>query len=391
MRKQIFLLTMSVGLSACTASKFQTNKAALLKSSAVFPSTGGGEEYGSETPAGGGSGDPVVGAAVQVGGTSADVHPLRFMCSNSRSDGGNLANSSSLHVEVNNSDGVEVCKFISHSLRQAILSHHGVPHSALQAGCGAKLPNGGEVILLSDKGGRIGEFSYRPDRDDLDIADLLANGFEDKGQGTIVADFNPEDPPAGVQMTISRSQCDSIASPLVVRLGAQDVPLSLTSQTQGILFDILGKFSEPAPHTPKKISWFTDDSHALIALPDARGEVHGIDQLFGDNTTGPDSKGAANGYAALAKHDADRDGLISSADPVFAHLRLWIDRNRDGRSSIDELVTLGGQQIESIDLSYDSSYLERDQHGNETRMKSAVQLNDGSLRLMFDLWFSYRN
>jgi hypothetical protein len=70
-------------------------------------------------------------------------------------------------------------------------------------------------------------------------------------------------------------------------------------------------------------------------------------------------------------------------------LKLWSDKNKDGKSQKGELVSLSNAGLLAIDLTYDDSFSERDQYGNETRMKSVVKYSDGSYRLIFDLWFNY--
>lgn len=187
--------------------------------------------------------------------------------------------------------------------------------------------------------------------------------------------------------------CDAKASPLFVDMRRDtDQPMLLSSPYDGVLFDILGANSDPFAHAKKLISWFHDPNFMFITLPDASGEIKGIDQLFGDNTLGPDRRFAADGFAALAKYDglgADgaADGFISSDDPIFDELRLWSDRNGDGRSQDRELFTLREMEVELIDLRYDPNYSEVDQYGNVIKYKSVVRFTDQSLNPMFDVWF----
>ena len=211
----------------------------------------------------------------------------------------------------------------------------------------------------------------------------------------IVLDTNPG--PAKENLP-ERCEHSTPTSPLVIQLG-NEMPIRLTPPLDGIRFDIMGQNAVPA-HTPKLISWFDDTSAAanyLLALPDENGEIRGIDELFGDNTTGPDGRTASNGYTALAKYDGrlahggfDQravDGLITPDDEVFDDLRLWADANRDGIAQASEVSTLASRGISVIDLNYDPNYLERDQFGNEIRMKSVVKTRDGKLHRIYDIWF----
>jgi hypothetical protein len=188
-------------------------------------------------------------------------------------------------------------------------------------------------------------------------------------------------------------KCDTRKSPLIISLSSQARGVQLTAPLDGILFDILGQRSFPFPHAPKQISWLTEEDHGyyFITLPNRQGEVQGIDELFGDNTRGPDGRYAKNGYLALAKYDDNKDGLITIEDSIFADLRLWNDSNRDGNSDPRELFTMSEKSIMVIDLDYDESYVETDIYGNQTKMKSVVKTEDGELHLMFDLWFRVLN
>jgi hypothetical protein len=208
------------------------------------------------------------------------------------------------------------------------------------------------------------------------------------GSFTVLYDKNP-----ALTSTVTHKNCDQAASPLVALIGEGSHRIELTPPSQGIRFDILGRRATPAPFAKRKISWFLNDNHNyyFIALPNSAGQVRGIDELFGDNTYGPDGKFASNGYAALAKFDANNDSYITAKDPVFSKLRLWHDSNLDGVSSSDELFTMDEMGVVSIDLKYDQSYKETDIYGNEILMKSAIKTQDGQLHLLFDLWFRHFN
>ncbi|MBX3022207.1 MAG: hypothetical protein KF799_11080 [Bdellovibrionales bacterium] len=183
--------------------------------------------------------------------------------------------------------------------------------------------------------------------------------------------------------------CDTKASPLVIHLNSNPEapkPIKLSPQASGVLFPLLGVLND---YEDVQISWFTNTDYGMLALPNARGMVESIDDLFGNATLGPDGDIADDGYAALAKYDDNKDGRIDAADAVFKHLRIWIDSRRDGVGEARELMSLRQARIEYIDLEYSNDYAETDRHGNETKMKSVVGRSDGSLDLIFDLWFAF--
>jgi hypothetical protein len=191
-------------------------------------------------------------------------------------------------------------------------------------------------------------------------------------------------------------------SPLMIEMESNDQnrkPLEFTSQLKGILFDLLGLNAKPSPHTPVQISWYKQKNYYFLVLPNDKGDVGGINELFGNNTFGPDKQFAEDGYKALAKYDgkdvsgvikiSEADGYITNKDPIFAKLRMWNDANFDGIGQKEELISLEDMGIELIDLNADADFKETDKYGNQTTLKSVVRTKDGKLHLMFDVWFRY--
>lgn len=170
------------------------------------------------------------------------------------------------------------------------------------------------------------------------------------------------------------------SSPLIITL--DDKPLTLTDSYNGVLFDLMGeglKQRFPWPNVPTQ--------HPFVVLP-KNGRVENINQLFGNNTLGPDGTRAENGFEALKKYDLNRDNWIDSKDSVYAQLRLWRDLNINGISEENELTTLISNDLTSIDLAYLELVEELNPlHTNDaTKQRSVVIMKDGSLRKIYDLW-----
>lgn len=100
---------------------------------------------------------------------------------------------------------------------------------------------------------------------------------------------------------------------------------------------------------------------AFLALPDADGKITSGEQLFGNHTKQPacpsDYPHCDNGFRALAVYDDNGDGVIDEHDKIWPHLRLWIDRNMNGKVDGGELVTLKKAGISSISLNYSASFI----------------------------------
>lgn len=106
------------------------------------------------------------------------------------------------------------------------------------------------------------------------------------------------------------------SDPLILDLAGDGVALAAMG---GGLFDLDGdgKLDRPA--------WVAGDD-ALLALDrDGNGAIDDGRELFGDQN------GAADGFAELGRFDANGDGGIDAADPVFAKLKLLF---ADGRQEV---------------------------------------------------------
>ncbi|MGE3757724.1 MAG: hypothetical protein AB7H97_08210 [Pseudobdellovibrionaceae bacterium] len=103
------------------------------------------------------------------------------------------------------------------------------------------------------------------------------------------------------QLANPQVQCARNLSPLVINFtapGQYDPGLLLLSPNFGLWFDIMGANADPAPYAKKKISWPRNSNYMFLGLLNTKGKIEGIDQLFGDNTLGPDGEFATDGYAA---------------------------------------------------------------------------------------------
>lgn len=324
-----------------------------------------------------------------------DFAQVSYLCSRNRTqtnNGINLKAATSLEIKVSTPKSCVIKDSPSLGIQSLLFNEKKLNVGAIAQKCQINLDSATlvRIDVVGVKGSKkatLGSVSYSPKKGSANKIEILYDTNE------TLPDYLRDDDP-----------CDRRASPLVVRLSESVVPsaIELTAPLDSVLFDILGKRSSPAPYTPKQVSWFTPRSmqhHYFLVKPDRNGNVNGIDELFGDNTLGPDGTFASNGYEALRKYDGRRsdgtyraeaiDGYITPKDDIYRELRLWQDANLDGVAQKWELYSLEEKGIVLIDLNYDPNYVEVDQYGNETRMKSVVQTLDGRLHLIFDLWFRY--
>lgn len=322
-----------------------------------------------------------------------------FECSNVHSNaaGGNVLTSSALKVVIVDRSNKVVCE-LTGDFRSQILNTKKIAFTP----CADLAPGKYEAHVMDANVASSSFLMKELTQDDITFTKNADGTYTTNGRKIeILYDFNNQNSQyadmnkkyGNTSTADSQAKCDSRVSPLIVSMNSQSRGIKLTSPLDGIQFDILGENSFPKAHDKKQISWLATDEqeYYFIVLPNKNGQVLGINEMFGDNTRGPDGKFSANGYAALAKYDDDKDALITDEDAVYSELRLWNDRNRDGIADPNELYTLKEKGLSVIDLHYDKRYKETDQYGNQTLMKSVVKTEDGKLHLMFDLWFRYLN
>jgi hypothetical protein len=186
----------------------------------------------------------------------------------------------------------------------------------------------------------------------------------------------------------TRCQCMK-TSPIVLDITGKG--FELTDAAHGVLFDIA------ATGHPVQMGWTAPGSdNAFLCLPDADGRCDDGKDLFGNFTPQPPSMNP-NGFAALAVYDDPKsggngDGIIDARDRIFKSLRLWIDKNHDGISQLDELYTLPTLGINSISLAYTEIH-KLDQYGNEFRYRARLNPDKATDagKIVYDIFFVISN
>lgn len=140
----------------------------------------------------------------------------------------------------------------------------------------------------------------------------------------------------------SQFQYDNISvsrSPLILDIKGKGIRLSRSFE-ESVGFDITNT------RYLSYVDWpLNTNEAAFLVLPDKKGQVTSMSQLFGDDEF-------KNGFAKLASLDSDANRRIDKKDKKFKKLRLWFDRNRNGKVDRGELVSLASQGVEWISLDY---------------------------------------
>ena len=172
-------------------------------------------------------------------------------------------------------------------------------------------------------------------------------------------------------------------SPIVI--DAAHDGIRLTSRDRGVLFDL------NADGIPEQVPWTREDSDdAFLAIDlNGNGTIDNGGELFGNfsPSTVPGIN-AANGFEALKRlqDQTSPTEMLTPADPGWAVLLVWTDRNHNGYSEPDELVSATAAGFEWISLRYKESR-RRDRHGNEFRQKGRAGFAGGITDTVWDVWF----
>jgi hypothetical protein len=159
------------------------------------------------------------------------------------------------------------------------------------------------------------------------------------------------------------------ADPLVLDLDGDGIEATAIDPASPILFD------HDADGVKTATGWIKADDGIVVLDLNGNGSIDTGRELFGDNTLLSDGTRAANGFAAIAQHDGNSDGKISSQDAVYSQLRIWQDANQDGTSQAGELHTLAEMGIASINVNGTASDLQLGNGNSQPWSGSYTRIN----------------
>jgi hypothetical protein len=175
-------------------------------------------------------------------------------------------------------------------------------------------------------------------------------------------------------------RCDCVTlSPILIDTAGDGY--RLTSAEFGVEFDLNdnGVKSE-------RVAWTEPDSDDgwLVLDRNGNGEIDSGAELFGSKT--PAYANAleprtTNGFDALVMTEGPSygggvaDGSIDARDAVYSRLRVWLDRNHNGKAEPAELRSLDSLGIVALGTAY-KTIGKRDQYGNEFSLVGDVLVRD---------------
>ena len=199
--------------------------------------------------------------------------------------------------------------------------------------------------------------------------------------GEPVLSFTNHTPGSGTCSADCRCYLGVQSSPLVVDFKGQGVKFSRGLMDQ-VKFDM---GSGPDLLTP----WVTNGSDVAFVALDVNGNgiIDSVHELFGDRTILPDGKERDNGFLALAYYDANQDGVIDLADPIFNQLFIWNDKNVDAKTDEGELRRVSDAGLKQFSLQAIEKESNSDGRGNRALFSSTVMTSDGRLLDVHDVYF----
>jgi hypothetical protein len=184
------------------------------------------------------------------------------------------------------------------------------------------------------------------------------------------------------QFQLIDAECDPGACGSPILLNLDNSSYDLTGVDDTVRFDL------DADGTAESTTWSAAKKQIAFLARDINGDgvVSNGRELFGNFTVRRDGTLSNDGFEALRDLDDDNNGLISSADALWADLILWVDANHNGFSEASEMSSIDRSDIVGIGTSA-HTVSRRDSNGNEFRQKGQMTLADGQRRLIYDVWF----
>ena len=167
------------------------------------------------------------------------------------------------------------------------------------------------------------------------------------------------------QGSVTASHRIQLFSPVILDFMSVGKPMFSDVSQSNVKFDLDGN------GRAERTGWIAGYRDVgLLALDlNNNGTIDDGSELFGEGTiiksTGKKGK---DGYTALAQYDTNRDGVIDRSDEVFSKLVVWFDRNHDGKTNSDELVSLASTGVTKVGLNFSRmAGDDRFVNGNELR------------------------
>lgn len=178
-----------------------------------------------------------------------------------------------------------------------------------------------------------------------------------------------------VTFTVGMTRC-----PIILDLDGDGV--ETLGLEHGVSFDI------DNDGTQETTGWVGKDDGLLVRDVNNDGIINNASELIGQDTVKSNGQRAVDGYDALRDLDTNNDGVFNAQDDAWSQMQVWQDRNSDGISQQDEMLTLAQAGVNEIALQSESTSI--DDKGNIIGETGTYTDSDGNEQQMADVWFAYQ-
>jgi hypothetical protein len=174
-----------------------------------------------------------------------------------------------------------------------------------------------------------------------------------------------------VEGRIDHAEQNTYLSPIALDLDGNGFTV-ISSEASGVAFDLAGDGSA------LKTAWLDGSDGFLVRDANGDGAISDGSEMFGGRL-------ADDGFNKLAAMDSDGNSIIDANDDGWGELKVWVDADVNGVSSLIEIFGLSELGITSLDLSYEDSSTRVGTHGYIS-LTSTAQTTNGSIE-MADIFF----
>lgn len=161
------------------------------------------------------------------------------------------------------------------------------------------------------------------------------------------------------------------ASPIALDLNGDGIE-TISLDESAVSFDITGD------GIAERTGWLSKEDGFLALDRNNDGIINDVGELFGG--------GIGDGVRKLQMLDSNGDGRLDDSDDAFSSLLVWQDSNSDGISQAEELFTLKGLGLTSIDLAFQTDEMTVNA-GNLLYERSSAEMSDGRAIEVIDVYF----